>query len=406
MSAFHYLALNLAGEKQKGVLEADSAKQVRAQLRAKKLTPIEVTPVVNKKKSNQVSFAFLRKKRLKSADLTLVTRQMATLLAAGLPLDEVLTSVVEQNDKPQIKEVMMGVRSSVLEGFSLASSLEKFPDVFPALYSTTISSGEHSGKLDQVLERLADYTEKQEKIKKTIKQGMVYPVMMTVVSIAIVVFLMLSVVPKIVGVFKKTGQMLPTPTKILLLLSHMIAKYGIVILLALVLFTYLIRRLLRIPRFREKYDTWLLHVPVIGQATLLINSGRFARTFGILLSATVPVLEAMKSAAKLILNVPMNKAVADATRRVSEGAGIADALRETHYFPPMFIQLVASGEASSSLDAMLAKIADDQDDQVSSVIQTILTLFEPLMILFMGAVVLFIVLAVMLPIFSMDSFGG
>ena len=277
---------------------------------------------------------------------------------------------------------------------------------FQSCIALTVAAGEKSGKLDQLLEKLADYTERQHEIKQKVRQAMLYPSLMTVVSITVVIFMLIYVVPKIVTVFSQTNQALPLVTIILISVSLFVKRYGLYLFAGFSVCSYFFWRLLGREKFRVKFDGFLLRIPVIGKTLKTINASRFARTFGILTAATVPVLDGMQAAAKLINPLPMRYAVEAAIEKVREGENISTALRETRFFSPMLTHLVASGEASGSLASMLEKAAANQERDVEAMIQSTLTLFEPILILVMGAVVLFIVLAIMLPIFAMDQFPG
>lgn len=400
MSAFHYRAVNPAGKIISGVMQGDSARQINNQLREKSLTPLAINPAAEPGPS---AGYFKRKKRLSPQDLAVVTRQMATLIAAGIPLAEALSSVAEQSNKLVIKAVMLGVRSKVMEGYSLALALAEFPAAFPDLYRTTIAAGEKSAKLSDILIRLAKYSEKQQKIKSKIRQAMIYPVMMLFVCVSVVVFMLTYIVPDIVAVFRQTDQLLPPVTLLLIRLSDILRHDGIYMLIFSGVLWVLIRRFFRYTQVRYRWQSLLLTIPLLGKSIKTVNSARFARTFGILNAAGVPVLEAMRSAAVLIRPLPMRDRVFDSIDKVREGCAIHKALQAGGYFSPLFIQLVAGGESSGQLDAMLEKAAQNQEEEVSALIETLLTLFEPLMILVMGAVVLFIVLAVMLPIFALDN---
>jgi general secretion pathway protein F len=411
MTAFQYTAMDKAGKKHKGVAEADSARQVRQQLRDKHLVPIDISEVIggakkpkNKKKSS-LSLS-LKRKRISTANLCLITHQMATLLSAGIPIDEMLTAVAEQSEKHQVKSVLLGVRARILEGYSLADSLNAFPNAFPKLYRTTIASGEKSGKLDLILEKLAEHIERQQKLKQKITTALLYPAMMTVVSFLIVIFLLIYVVPRIITTFNQVSIALPLSTRILISISTFFLHYGWYVLLALVLLSIGWHRMLKIDKFRSGWDRFLLHIPLFGKTMRTINEARFGRTFGILTAASVPVLEAMRAAGQLITPLPMRHAVDYAIEKVREGTGIAASLKETKFFAPMFVHLVSSGENSGRLEMMLERATIAQEDDVNNFIDSMLTLFEPVLILVMGAIVLFIVLAIMLPIFQMDQFTG
>lgn len=422
MAAFSYQAYNAKGRREKGVIEADSERAARQALRAKGLlaesvVAVQDTAVAAKAggaKHDTAGSAWTRFKhkltagrnKISANDLALLTRQLATLLASSIPIDEALSSVAEQSTKTQVKATLLGVRSKVLTGYSLAVSLADFPRAFPKLFRVTVAAGEQSGQLDKALLRLADYTEKQHKIRRKVTQALVYPSMMAGVASLVVVFLILYVVPKIIGVFQESHMALPTPTIILLAISGFLQNYGLYFLIFLVIALYFWRKLLKRESVRRRFDSFLLKLPVIGRTMLVLNCARFARTFGILMSASVPVLEALNNAAQLITPLPMREAVLESVADVREGGTIYAALRKTQYFPPMFLHLLASGEKSGHLEEMLTKVADNQDTEVEAVLQSVLTLFEPIMILVMGSVVLFIVLAVLLPIFSMDQFNG
>jgi len=404
MPAFHYNAVNNKGVKQTGVIEAESEKNARQLLREKGLTPLEVKHTQQKNRLNKSSFS---KPSVTSKELALMTRQLATLLAAGLPVEEVLAAVAEQTEKPRSKGLILAVRSKVLEGYSLAAGLREFPDAFSDLYCSTVAAGEKSGHLDIVLQRLADYTEQQFNMRQKIQQALIYPSIMIIVAICIVGFLLEYVVPKMVSVYSNIGQTLPGMTQVLLAISAGVTRFGIYILIVIVIALFFFKRTMKHNiAFREKMHRIYLRLPIIGNAIKVTNTARFSRTFAILSSAGVSVLEAMTIASKLIINLPIRYSVEEAVNRVREGANIHLALKQTGYFPPMSIHLIASGEASGQLENMLERAANNQDGEITRLIETSLALFEPAIILVMGAVVLFIVLAILLPIFQLDQFTG
>lgn len=401
MAAYNFQALTKEGKTQQGIIEADGEKQVRQQLRQQGLTPLNVQAVTEKKK---LSASFLQfNKKIHSNDLALLTRQLATLIAAGLPLEEALRGVAEQNDKNHIKSIIFGVRSKILEGHSFAAALAYFPQTFSELYRATIAAGEQTGRLDVILNRLADYTEQQQQIRQKIRQALIYPAIMTIVALTIVGFLLAYVVPKIISVLLSNNQSLPLATAILLTISHFIQYYGLYVLLLLVIAGYFFQRFLRNENNRTRWHHFLLSIPVLGTTIKRINSARFTRTFGILFAAGVNVLESMRVAAQLITNLPIRHAVMQAQMRVREGAAIHSTLKQTGYFSALTLHLIASGEASGKLDDMLDRAGKTEDSMVSSTIETTLTLFEPLIILILGSIVLFIVLAILLPIFQLDQ---
>ena len=403
MAAFQYIVVNASGIKQKGIIEAETARHARQLLRDRNLTPLEVAPAQKQKIAKQ--FSLYRKPSMTHKELTLMTRQFATLLSAGLPIEEVLTTVGEQTEKAKTKGLILSVRSKVVEGHSLASALRDFPEAFSALYCSTVAAGEKSGHLDRVLQRLADFTEQQYNMRRKIQHALIYPSIMVLVSIGIVGFLLEYVVPKMVAVYSNIGQTLPGMTQLLISLSSGIQSYGIYILIAVVIGLFFFRRHLKNNEtFKEKFHTKLLRIPIVGNAIKVANTARFSRTFAILSSSGVSVLEAMSISSQLITNLPIRKSVDEAVKRVREGTNIHQALKSTGYFPPMSIHLIASGEASGQLENMLERAANNQDTEITNLIETSLSLFEPMIILLMGAIVLFIVLAVLLPIFQLDQF--
>lgn len=415
MPSFNYTILNEQGKQQKGIIDADSERSARQLLREKNYTVLALSSISEERTSQskgkgkgKEKNSLSKSKRLKLSitELTLMTRQIATLLQAGMPLEETLQAVAEQTEKPKARSVIAAVRSRIVEGFSFAKSLEEFPRSFSKLFCATIAAGESSGHLDIVLNRLADYTEQQLLMKQKIQQALIYPILMLVVSFAIVIFLLIYVVPKMVAVFSNIGQQLPRMTTILISISDFLGKYGLYIVLVMVVLFVFFKIAVRQKKFRTKYHRVLLRVPVIRSMIKLINTSRFLRTFGILTQAGVPVLEALRISSRLITNIPIQEAVEAAAQKVREGANIHLALRQTKYFQAMSIHLLASGEASGQLEGMLERAANNQDRQVTQFIDTALSLFEPVMILVMGAVVLFIVLAILLPIFSLDQLGG
>lgn len=396
--AFQYRAINSKGKPFSGVVEGDNARQASAKLREKGLIPLTLSPATQEKRR-----FFRTNKRLRSQELSVVMRQIATLIAANIPVADALASVANQNHKPMIKRVILGVHSKVVEGHSLATGMEQFPAVFPRLYCTTVAAGEKSGKLSQILLRLAEYTERQQQIKRKIAQALIYPLMMLFVSTGVVFFMLIYIVPKIVDVFDQTEQTLPFATQTLIFISQLVKKQGGYFIGGLVAAIYAGFCLLKRPKLRYRLQKILLKIPLLGKAIITINAARFSRTFGILKGAGVPVIDAMKSAAQLINPLPMRSAVLTAVQQVREGGAISKALQQTHYFSLMLIHLIASGENSGQLDTLLQKAAENQEAEVEALINGSLTLFEPLMILVMGGIVMFIVLAIVLPIFALDS---
>ncbi|HRD68720.1 MAG TPA: GspF family T2SS innner membrane protein variant LspF [Legionella sp.] len=396
MGAYQYQALKKSGSTNKGVIEADSERHARQLLREKGLIPTQIQPLT------QQRFVSARSK-ISAADLALLTRQLATLLAAGIPVEESLRGVSEQTEKDKVRELIIGIRAKVLEGYGLAQAMAQYPNAFPELYRATVGSGEQTGRLDLVLEKLADYTENQQQTKQKVQQALIYPLLMIIVSTAIISFLLTFVVPKIIEVFTSSGQTLPGMTQILITFSEYIKSYGLYTVLGIFLAILGFRKSLDNIKIKTGWHRIILKLPIVSYLVKTINVARYIHTFGILFAAGVSVLETMRVSASLVTNVVMRQAFDTATLRVREGSGISEALKETGYISPMAIHLIASGEKSGQLSNMMERAANHLDNEVKRLIDTSLTLLEPLVILFMGAVVLFIVLATLLPIFSMEQ---
>lgn len=395
MGAYRYQALNKTGATIKGVVEADSERQARQQLREMGLIPTQIRTILKQKNRS--------KTKLNAQDLALFTRQLATLLAAGIPVEESLRGVSEQTEKEKIRELIIGVRSKVLEGYELAHAMSEFPYAFPELYRATVSAGEQTGRLDIVLEKLANYTENQQETKQKVQQALIYPTLMIVVSTGIISFLLAFVVPKIIEVFASSGQSLPQMTKILILISDFIKSYGLILLLVIFLLVIGFKQSLSNLKIRRLWHQLLLRIPITAYMVKSINVARYIHTFGILFAAGVSILETMRVSASLLTNLIMQDAFNNAAVRVREGGSISQSLKDTGFLSPMAIHLIASGEKSGQIDGMMERAASHLDKEVKRLIDTALTLLEPLVILFMGAVVLFIVLATLLPVFSMEQ---
>lgn len=402
MPAYEYTALNTKGREEHGVIEGDNARAVRQLLREQALTPVSVieTKKANIKAGKKLS---LLRPGVSSKDLALMTRQLSTLTRSGSPLEEALATVARQTTKNHVKGVILDVRSKVLEGHALATALKEHPRVFPDLYRATIAAGEQSGHLDLILDRLAEYTEARQEMNQKVGMALLYPIILSVVSILIVIGLLTYVVPQVVQVFNDIGQQLPFLTRALIAISDALKAYGILILIAVAGAVFGFTRLLRQTAFRRRFHLFLLKLPVVGPLNSGLNTGRFARTLSILAASGVPILEALRIAAEVIRNVPMSEAVQTATSRVREGASISGALERSGLFPPMTIHLIASGEASGKLEDMLERAAHYQERETTMTITTVVSLFEHFTILGMGVVVLVIVLAILLPIFDLNQ---
>ena len=406
MGAFEYVVLDEKGRERKGVAAGDTARQVRQNLREKGLIPLQITAASQKHSTAPGKSPFapgLFRRGISTTELALITRQMATLVQAALPLDEVLTAVANQSEKQRIRSMIYAVRSRVMEGHTLAAGLGEYPKVFSDLYRATVDAGEKSGHLDTVLGRLADYTENQQELQGKVRQALIYPGFLSVFAIAIVIFLMTNIVPQVVSVFEDIGQELPGLTRSLIAISDFVIAYGIYMLIAVIAAVIGIRTLLKQPRFLERYHRWLLRVPLIQKVVRGLNTALFTRTFSILTGSGVTVLESMRISAQVVVNLPMRRAIMEATERVREGSGIKNSLDQSKLFPPMTLQLIASGENSGNLEEMLDRAATQQEREQVTLIAYIVGIFEPAIILTMGVLVLLIVLGILLPIFDLNQ---
>ena len=401
MGAYQYVAYDENGKERKGVLEGDTPRQVRALLRERELHPIEVTEVETKERSGRKEFSIRR--GISALDLALLTRQLATLTRAGLPLEEALQAVSEQTERPRLQSILLGVRAKVLEGHTLAAGLDDFPHVFPTIYRATVAAGEQAGRLDTVLERLADYTESRHSLRQKISHALIYPIVLTGLAFTIIVLMLVYVVPKVVGVFETTGQTLPVLTRALIALSTFLQNWWFLVVAGIVAVVVGINRLLSREGPRRRYHRWLLKVPIFGRVSRGLNTARFTRTLSILSSSGVPILEAMSISGTVVTNLPMRDAIEEATVRVREGGSIGRALGQSKLFPPMSIHLISSGEASGELENMLERAANHQEAEMNSLLSMMLSILEPALIIIMGLMVLAIVMAILLPIFQINQ---
>jgi len=401
VGAFEYTALDTAGRQHKGVIEGDTARHVRGLLRERSLLPVTVTEMAEREAKRQGGFNLLR--RVSASDLALLTRQLATLVRAGLPLEEALLAVSQQSEKPRVQSILIGVRARVMEGHTLAAGLGDFPAVFPEIYRATVAAGEQSGHLDGVLERLADYTESREQTRQKVLGAMLYPIVLMVMCFTIVSILLTYVVPKVVEVFENNRAQLPLATRLLVGLSDGLRHYGLWLLIALALAGFLFWRWSRAPGPRRQVHHALLRTPLAGRLLRGMNTARFTRTLSILTASAVPVLDALRIAGDVVTNLPMRDAVAEAAARVREGAAIGRSLSQSRLFPPMTIHLISSGESSGQLEAMLERAALNQERELDGLIAALVGLLGPLLIIAMGLFVMGIVFAMLLPIFEMNS---
>lgn len=399
MPAYQFTALDASGKQQKGVLEGDSARQIRQQLRDKALIPISVDPVEQKQK-HQAQRWF--QKKMTAYDLALMTRQLSVLVAAAIPLEEALRAVAKQSEKAHVQNLLLSVRSKVLEGYSLANALQQSGH-FPDLYIATIAAGERSGHLDLILDQLSDYTENRFAMQKKVQGAMIYPVILMLMSFAIVMGLMTYVVPDIVKTFDQDKGALPWITVALMQASDFIRLAWPFLLVGTILGIFLLVRFLKTSAGHYAFDRLTLKLPLFGKLSRGINAARFASTLSILTQSGVPLVDALKIGAAVSSNWVIRDSVNLAAEKVTEGGNLGTQLERSGYFPPMMVQMIKSGEASGELDRMLERASTMQDREVTTLISTLLALLEPLMLVLMASIVLVIVIAVMLPIVNMNN---
>jgi general secretion pathway protein F len=405
MSAFAYQALDAKGRRKEGMIEADSARQARQALREQGLTPLALTEAVEQVRQQTQSRNWLQP-RISTSELALLTRQLATLVAAALPIEEALKAVAQQTEKAKLSTLIAAVRTKVLEGHSLADGLSAFPSIFDRLYRAMVAAGEKSGHLDTVLDRLADYTEQRQQMKSKLLQAMIYPIILTLVAISVIAILLATVVPKVVEQFIHMKQQLPFSTRFLMAASDLVRDYGLWFLLLTAIGLVSWGSWVKKPLNRRHYHAMLLRLPVIGRVSRGLNTARFARTLSILSSSAVPLLDGMRISGEVLSNDEAKIRVAEAAERVREGGSLRASLEQTKLFPPMMLHMIASGERSGELDNMLERAADNQDREFESQVNIALSIFEPALVVSMAVIVLFIVLAILQPILQLNNMIG
>ena len=407
MAAFKYRALDTSGKVVKGVLEGDSERQIRGQLRAKNLRPLEVNSASGRisasPKGSSATKKSLFSPRLSGSELALITRQLATLVASALPLDECLQAAAEQTRKASTKALLLQVRSKVAEGHTLAHAMAQFPHVFGDMYRAMVNAGEQAGQLGPVLDQLADYTESRQHTSQKLQMALIYPFVLIGVAIAVVTALMVFVVPEMVGIFAQTKTDLPPLTVALIATSDFLTNHGWLLGVGLIVVIVAMRQLLKRPVYKRISDGFLLRVPGIRRVLIGMDTARFSSTLSILMASGVPLLDALKIAGAVMNNLVLRSASQVVAEKVQEGSSLNRALSQEDYFPPMMVHMVASGETSGELETMLERSAANQERELEATLGTVMGLFEPIMVVFMGGLVLTIVMAILLPIFDLNT---
>jgi len=402
MAAYEYQALTDKGRTEKGVLEADNERLVRVILRERGLAPLNVEIISEKKRAGKKT-RFGIGRSISTSELALITRQFATLVRAGMTVEQCLNALIEQTESPKTRSILAGVRGNVLEGQALSTSMGAFPNAFPDIFRYLVAAGEQSGQLDQIMERLAEYMENRQALQQKIWQAFIYPIVVSVFALIIVTILMAYVVPKVTRVFINTGQELPWLTNTLIAISDTITAGGVWWLVLFAAIFFGIRAAMQQHAVKLAWHTLLLKMPVTSRLTRGVNAERLANTLGILTASGIPLLNALQSAVQVVTNLPMRAAVDHALNQVREGGSLSRSLGQAKLFPPLVIHLISSGESSGKLDLMLTRAAEAQSRELENWVKTFTSLLEPLLIVAMGVVVLLIVMAILLPIFQMNQ---
>ncbi len=403
MPVYEYKGVTAQGKDVSGVLDGEGLKAVRTKLKREGVVVLEIHEGVSGRTGRRGHVLFGTARRVRLRDVANTTRQLATLLSSGLPLLDALSALVEQEENPGLKAALSSVRDSVREGASLADALKANPRAFSQLYVNMVSAGEVSGTLDITLDRLADFLEEQVRFRGRFAAALAYPALMTVIGVGVLFFLFTFVMPRVVGMFEDMKQQLPFITLALLGIVNILSTFWWLILLVLGGAGYYLKRYAGTPAGREALDNRLLKLPVFGGLIRMIAVSRFTRTLGTLLQSGVPALTALDIVRNVIGNTVLSNAVQRARENVREGESIAEPLRRSGLFPPFVVQMVSVGEKSGELEKMLLKISDSFDRIVETRITALMSLLEPAIILVMGVIVGFIVIAIMLPILEMSS---
>ncbi|MFC3107858.1 type II secretion system inner membrane protein GspF [Undibacterium arcticum] len=403
MPAFRYEAVDPTGVTKKGVVSADSARAARADLRAQGLVTVAIDAITTQVDAAGSGAGLRFGEKLSTTELALFTRQLASLLEAGLPLEQAMSALLEQAERTYLRDLIASIRSEVMGGVSFSDALSRHPRDFADIYRALVASGEQIGQLSRVLSRLADYIERRNALVQKVKLAFTYPAIVTVVAFAIVIFLLTYVVPQIVSVFANTKQKLPLLTVIMLAISDFVRHYGIYLLLLVGAALYAWRRALKNPVIKRRWHTWLLTAPLYGKFERSLNTARFASTLAITTGSGVPILRALETSRDTLSNVAMRELVEEASNSVREGVSLARALSVQKHFPPMLIHMIRAGEITGELPAMLDRAASAQEQDLERRTLTIAGLLEPALILAMGVVVLLIVLAVLMPIIEINQ---
>lgn len=396
MNNYRYQAVNLQGKQESGVLQAESEKALRQLLRTRQLVPISLSKINGVDKQAP----FWKRTKVSHKSITLMTRQLATLIEAEIPLSEALQGVEQQTQPSDLKQILQDIKNRVSEGYALSVALRAYESIFSPVYCASVAAGESSGDLSLILNALADYMEDQQRIRQKVTQAMIYPSFVMIIALVFTAILLVTVVPQMLEVFADQQEALPAVTKVLLVISDGVALLGLPVLLLGIVGIIAFKRACRKAAFKERWHQLCLRLPMLGHLIMTVQTSRFMRTTALLAQAGVPLLDAMGAGTQVLTSLPIADALSRAKQQVREGVSFPQALASTQYFSAMSLHMLASGERAGKVEQMMQRAAKQQEGEVEAVIAQSLSLFEPVMILMMGAVVLFIVLAVLLPVFS------
>ena len=403
MPVFEYRGLTAEGKDTRGFIDAENLQSAKTKLKKSGVFPVSISEETKKKAEGEPSAVRSILRRVKKTEISIFTRQLTTLLTAGLPLMEALSATIDHIDDPVLKRTITRIREDVREGRSLADAMRAHPRAFSGLYTNMIQAGETSGALDVVLARLADFQESQVKLRNKIWATMTYPVMMLFIGLGVMVFLFTFVIPQVTRVFEDLGQALPLPTLVLISISNFFRFYWWVIIGVILILTFALAKYIKTPKGKVVYDRLILKAPLFGKIIKLIAISRFSRTLSTLLASGVPLIASMDIVKAVVNNSVLSKVLEDTKDRVREGEALSEPLKRSGMFPSMVIQMITVGERSGELERMLSKVSDAYDNEVDTTVAGLTSLLEPVMILVMGIIVLFVVLSILLPIFEMSQ---
>ena len=403
MAAFRFEAFNQQGKTSQGVVDADSLRLARVRLRDMGLIPIKVDPLSEQVDRQKSSVPLFKRSRVSNYDQSQVTRQLSTLLNAGLNVEQSLAAIAEQIEKTELREILLNIRADVMAGNSLSHAMGNYPDVFSEVYCAIVNAGEQSGELPNILDRLASYTESRQQLTQKVIAALVYPILVTLTSILVVGGLLIYVVPQIVTVFEQSKQSLPFLTVAMIFVSDVLRATWIYLILAIASGLYFFNKSLKNDSLRSKFHLSLLKIPLLGSLILSVNTARFAKTLSILVGSGVPIILALNAASKATAFLPMREAIQEAIKSVKDGGALSSSLKSSKLFPPILIHLIANAEQTGNLDKMLDSAASQQENEVNNKITILTSILEPALIIIMGVMVMAIVLAVMLPIIQINQ---